>query len=237
MKPALNQLAASCRTVSYSFDGDIASRGGANGAAGFDNYVNQLDAVLDRAGLAQAAICGISFGGFVALRYAATRPGRVTSLVLASAPAPGWHPNAQQARWLSRPWISAPVFVATTPMRVWPEVRSALPSWAARVGFFVQQGLRSAAAPMVPSRMAERIRLAQQTNFAPDCRRVQAPTLVVTGEPPLDLVVPVDSTRSFCTLIPGAEALLFEHTGHLGCLTQPSRFADIVGQFVHAHHH
>ena len=237
MTPALTQLARDCRVISYSFSGDIGAREGTRGTYGFDNYLGQLDAVLDHAGLPEAAICGISFGGFVALRYAATRPHRVTSLVLASSPAPGWKPNAQQSRWLSRPWMSAPVFVATSPLRVWPEVRSALPSWPERMGFFVQQGLRSARAPMVPSRMAERIRLAQQTDFAPDCARVKAPTLILTGEAPLDRVVPVASTQSFCTLIPGAQSRLFEGTGHLGSLTQPARFANIVGHFVHAHNH
>jgi pimeloyl-ACP methyl ester carboxylesterase len=237
MKPALIALAECCRTISYSLRGDIGSGERLDPEQGFDNYLRQLDAILDRAGLARVALCGVSFGGFVALRYAATRPDRVTSLVLASSPAPGWKPNAQQARWLAKPWMSTPAFVATAPMRVWPEVRAAFPTWSSRLGFFVRQGLRSALAPMIPSLMAERISLAQQTDFAPDCSRIRVPTLVLTGEEPLDRVVPVSSTRSFCTLIPGAESGVLERTGHLGAMTQPSRFADVVGKFVHAHNH
>ena len=237
MKPALLQLARSCRTISYSLPGDFGSGERPDVDQGFDMYLNQLDAVLDRAGVTQVALCGVSFGGCVALRYAATRPDRVTSLVLVSSPAPGWKPNPQQARWLASPWMSAPAFVATSPLRVWPEVRAALPSWSARLGFFVRQGLRSARAPMIPSLMAERISLAQQIDFAADCARIRVPTLVLTGEEPLDRVVPVAITRSFCTLIPGAELNVLERTGHLGVLTQPSRFADAVGQFVHAHNH
>jgi pimeloyl-ACP methyl ester carboxylesterase len=237
MKPALIALAEGCRTISYSLRGDIGSGERLDPEQGFDNYLRQLDAILDRAGLARVALCGVSFGGFVALRYAATRPDRVTSLVLASSPAPGWKPNAQQARWLAKPWMSTPAFVATAPMRVWPEVRAAFPTWSSRLGFFVRQGLRSALAPMIPSLMAERISLAQQTDFAPDCSRIRVPTLVLTGEEPLDRVVPVSSTRSFCTLIPGAESGVLERTGHLGAMTQPSRFADVVGKFVHAHNH
>jgi pimeloyl-ACP methyl ester carboxylesterase len=237
MKPALIALAECCRTISYSLRGDIGSGERLDPEQGFDNYLRQLDAILDRAGLARVALCGVSFGGFVALRYAATRPDRVTSLVLASSPAPGWKPNAQQARWLAKPWMSTPAFVATAPMRVWPEVRAAFPTWSSRLGFFVRQGLRSALAPMIPSLMAERISLAQQTDFAPDCSRIRVPTLVLTGEEPLDRVVPVSSTRSFCTLIPGAESGVLERTGHLGAMTQPARFADVVGKFVHAHNH
>jgi len=237
MKPALIQLAGCCRTISYSLCGDIGSGERPDPAQGFDNYLRQLDAVLDRSGVAQVALCGVSFGGFVALRYAATRPERVTSLVLASAPAPGWRPNARQASWIASPWMSAPAFVVTSPMRVWPEVRSAFPTWSSTLGFFVRQGLRAARAPMIPSLMAERINLAQQTDFTPDCARIRVPTLVLTGEESLDRVVPVSNTRSFCTLIPGAESGVLERTGHLGTLTQPSRFAEVVGKFVHAHNH
>jgi pimeloyl-ACP methyl ester carboxylesterase len=90
---------------------------------------------------------------------------------------------------------------------------------------------------MIPSLMAERINLAQRTDFAQDCARIHVPTLVLTGEERLDRVVPVSSTRSFCTLIPGAECGVLERTGHLGVMTQPSRFAEVVGKFVHAHSH
>lgn len=236
-KPALEALAARCRTISYSLAGDIGSGDRADPMLGFATYVRQLDAVIDRAGTRPVALCGISFGGFVALRYAATRPDRVTSLVLASAPAPGWKPNAQQSRWLAKPWMSAPAFVATSPVRVWPEVRASFPSLRARLGFLVRQGLRAARSPMIPSLMAERIRLAQASDFAPDCERIHVPTLVLTGEEPLDRVVPVSSTRSFCSLIRHARHRELEGTGHLCVLTQPSKFARVVGDFVHAHSH
>lgn len=236
-KPALVQLSRRCRTISYSLGGDIGSGERADVNQGFDYFLRQLDSIIEKCGVERVALCGISFGGFVALRYASTRPERVTCLILASSPAPGWSPNQQQAKWISRPWLSAPAFVATAPARVWPEVRAAFPTWSSRLGFFVRQGWRTASAPMIPSRMAERITLAQQSDFASDCANIRVPTLVVTGEEPLDRVVPVSSTRSFCKLIPGAEFNMLERTGHLGSMTQPSRFADVVSNFVHAHNH
>jgi pimeloyl-ACP methyl ester carboxylesterase len=237
MKPALVELARYCRTISYSLCGDLGATERRDPEGGFDSYLRQLDAVIQRTGLTRVALCGVSYGGFVALRYAATRPDRVSSLVLASAPAPGWKPNPQQTRWIARPWISTPMFVATAPMRVWPEVRAAFPTWPGRLGFFLRQGVRTVAAPMIPSLMAERIRLAQQADFGPDCARIRVPTLVLTGDELLDGVVPVASTRSFCALIPGAEYDVLERTGHLGVMTRPSQFAAVVGKFVHAHSH
>jgi pimeloyl-ACP methyl ester carboxylesterase len=236
-RPALEALASRCRTISYSLAGDIGSGDRPDPALGFDSYLRQLDAVIERAGTTHVALCGISFGGFVALRYAALHPDRVTALVLASAPAPGWTPNARQSRWLARPWMSAPAFVATSPIRVWPEVRASFPTWPSRLGFFARQAVRSARAPMIPSLMADRIRLAQQSDFASDCARIHAPTLVLTGEEPLDRVVPVSNTQSFCRLIRDARYCVLEGTGHLGVLTQPSNFARVVGEFVHANRH
>lgn len=237
MAPALRRLATRCRVISYSLSGDLGSGRTADVTLGFEAYVRQLDDVLDAAGVQSAAICGVSFGGFIALRYAALRRARVRALVLASAPPPGWQPTQQQARWIARPWLSAPAFVATSPFRLWPEVCAAHPSAMARVGFFVRQGLRAAASPMIPSLMARRIRETQHLDFGPDCARVDVPTLVVTGEEQLDRVVPVDGTRTYASLIRDARYEVLAGTGHIGVLTQPDRFADIISGFVHAHDH
>ena len=64
-----------------------------------------------------------------------------------------------------------------------------------------------------------------------DCVKVGAPTLVVTGEPDLDRVVPTDGTREYIRAIPGAKHVLLERTGHIGLVTRPDRFADRVGDF------
>lgn len=236
-KPALQSLASNCRTISYSLCGDIGSRRPLRGGHRFDDYVEQLDEVLDNAGLERAAICGVSFGGLIALRYAAERPERVNALVLASAPGPGWRPNPQQAGWIARPWWSTPAFVLSAPRRLWPEVSASLPSPGQRLGFMAAQGLRCLAAPMIPSLMAARVRITSHMDFAGDCRRVTAPTLVLSGEEGLDRVVPVPSTRAYSALIPQAEYRTLSRTGHMGVLTQPVTFAELVSGFVHAHHH
>jgi pimeloyl-ACP methyl ester carboxylesterase len=88
---------------------------------------------------------------------------------------------------------------------------------------------------MLPGLMAQRVRLQQQTPLHPDCGRVVAPTLVVTGDEALDKVVPVVSTREYLHLIPGAKYIVMDHTGHLGMLTQPDRFAGILKEFLASH--
>ena len=236
MRPALDAMSTRCRTISYSLAGDFGSGHALDPTLGFENYVQQLDAIFDSTGLDRAAICGVSYGGFIALRYAATRPTRVRSLILASSPAPGWAPNERQRRYVTRPWLMAPAFVANGPVRLWPEIRAAFDTWPARLGFALRHAVRVAAAPIIPSLMASRITLQQALDFAADCARVTAPTLVVTGERHLDLVVPTDVTRRYESLIRGARCEMMERTGHIGLVTRPDRFSSLVCGFVHAHH-
>ena len=232
IRPALHALSRHCRAISYSLCGDFGSGQPMDAARSFDAYLNQLDDVLDRAGVQRAAICGISYGGLVALRYAATRPNRVAALIISSSPAPGWAPNPVQSAYIASPLRGTPKFVLTSPLRIWPEVAAAFDSPLRRLGFLIGYGLRAAAAPMKPPLMAARIVQQQQMDFLPDCALVRAPTLIVTGEPHLDRIVPVESTRRYVDLIQGARYARIDRTGHLGLVTRPNAFAAIVGGFV-----
>jgi 3-oxoadipate enol-lactonase len=237
MKPTLRELQKRCHTVSYTLCGDLGSGSTFEPALGFDNYVRQLDDVFRRTGVERAALCGVSYGGFIALRYAAIRPERVTSLIFASSPAPGWMPTERQQQYVAHPWRSSPAFVMNAPMRQWPEIHTAYHTWRERMQFSVAHAARVIAAPILPPVMAARITLQQGIDFAPDCARVKAPTLVVTGDDDLDKIVPAEITRRYRELIPGAQYARLERTGHIGLLTHPARFAEIVSGFIDANHH
>jgi pimeloyl-ACP methyl ester carboxylesterase len=191
--------------------------------------------VFDRTGLANAALCGVSYGGFIALRYAALRPDRVSSLILSSSPAPGWTPTEQQRRHIAHPWRSAPAFILGAPMRLWPEIHAAYETMPQRLLFLARHGVRVLAAPMKPPVMAARVRLQQQLDFSADCANITVPTLVVTGEDALDRIVPAGVTRRYQALIPGAQYARMERSGHIGLITRPAQYAELVGGFVEAH--
>jgi 3-oxoadipate enol-lactonase len=237
MRPVLDALSARCRAVSYSLCGDRGSGFRIDPQLGFDNYVRQLDAVLEWVSVHRAIICGVSYGGMIAVRYAATRPDRVSGLVIVSSPSPGWKPSVQQSAYVARPWLSTPAFVVRGPSRVWPEVRAALPAWGSRLRFSLSHAGRILMAPAVPSLMALRVHQQQAIDLRADCDRVQAPTLVITGEDDLDRVVPVRVTQRYCEFIPAARYVRMERTGHIGLITQPDRFAGLISDFADANHH
>lgn len=231
MRSGVEALAEHHRAISYSLCDERSSGFGFDPAAGFDNYLRQLDVVLDRAGLGRTTLVGVSYGGLIAEEYAARRPERVSRLVLASALTPDWAPDERARFYLRAPRLLSPLFVATAPGRLGREVWAAFPTLTERTRFAVAQTVRVAGAPMSPVAMARRIQWAQAHEFA-DLRRIAAPTLVLTGEPGLDRVVPVDVTRRLLRQIPGARHVELDHTGHLGIITRPRRFVEVVDEWL-----
>lgn len=232
MDPAVQVLARQFRVISSSLPGEPGSRASRNGAHGFDPFVDYVDALLDAKDIGAAAICGVSFGGLIALRYAARRPERVRALILVSTPGPYWKPEAHQERYMKTPILSSPMFAARAVRRSWQELRVTYPDLGARLKCCARIAPRVVWAPAAPWRMVARARLAAGECFDRDCAHVKAPTLVVTGESDLDTVVRPDDSMGYLTAIEGARFQLFENTGHLGTISAPERFAALVSRFL-----
>ena len=231
MEPSVEALAREYRVITASLPGEPGTPMPFGANADFDVFVRHLDAVLDASGVSSAIMCGVSFGGLIALRYAARRSNRVRGLILVSTPGPDWRLNPYQRRYAQWPILTSPLFAAGAMRRGWHEVRAMYPTPRARLHACVRAGWRVAKAPAMPRRMSLRARLAERQNFEDDCARVNVPTLVVTGERELDRVVPCDDTLRYLDLIAGASFQRFERTGHLGTVLAPERFAAIVSRF------
>lgn len=231
MRPAVAALAKRHRVITFSLCDERTSPFPCDPAKAFENYIAQVDLALDRAQLDRAVIAGVSYGGLIATEFAARRPQRVAGLVLASALHSTWQPNPRQQRFLKAPRLLGPYFVATAPTRMNPEVAAAIPSRAARLRFKASQSVRVALAMASPSKMARRVEWARAHHFS-DLHAVKAPALIVTGEPGLDNVVPVDVSRRYLDDLESAEHVVLEHTGHIGLVTRPDAFAQVLGRFV-----
>lgn len=231
MRPTVDALAACCRVVSYSLCDEPSSGDACVPGKGFENFVLQLESVLDRAGLDRAVIVSVSFAGLIASEFAARHPDRVAGLVFASALPPTWVPNARERFYMRSPLLGSPAFVFTAPGRLLPEVCAARPSAGGVARFVVSHTWSVVTAPTSPARMGRRARWAVAHRFA-GLEHVKAPTLVLTGEDRLDRVVKPQLTREYLRLLPHAEAVTLPRTGHLGLVTQPDRFADIVAGFA-----
>jgi pimeloyl-ACP methyl ester carboxylesterase len=209
VRPAVDALAERFRALTLSLGPECT----------LDADVARIAAALDERRIDRAIVCGISFGGLVALRFAATHPQRTSVLVLASTPGPGatLRPHHRlYARW---PRLCGPLFAIETPFRLGRELH-----WS--------QLKALVATPTSFTKIARRAQLIESTDIAADCRRVVAPTLVVTGEARLDAVVPVENTLEYLLAIPGAQHVTIEDTGHLGSITRPEAFRQAITDFV-----
>ena len=177
MRPCAEALAEQGRVLTTSLPGEPGSGFLLSQDAGFDVHVEQLDAVLDHAGVESAVLCGVSFGGWVSVRYAALRPGRVRALVLASAPGPSFKPDTRHQYYIRAPRLLLPVFAVTSRQRLRPEVLLALPDARERRAFLRSQLAAMARYPISPALMARRISLALEEDFEANSRAVSAPTL------------------------------------------------------------
>ncbi len=233
MQPAVEALSKRFRVISYSLCDEPSSGFACDQANGFDAYVAQVGEALDRSGLDTAIVAGVSYGGLIAAEFAARHPARVSALVLVSPLPTDWAPDARARFYLKSPRLLSPLFFATASGRNGPEVAAAFPGIGERWRFVARHGLRLARAPISPGLMARRVQWVMDHAFA-DPRDVTAPALVLTGEPGLDRVVPVEISRRYLDQLRFAQHVVLPHTGHLGTVTRPDAFTELLGRFVDA---
>jgi pimeloyl-ACP methyl ester carboxylesterase len=226
MRATVTALSSCFRVVTFSLDADT-----------LDGYAEQVGAAMSAAGIDEATICGVSFGGLVAVRFAALHPARCHALILASTPRSGLRLRRKHQIYMRAPLILGPLFLAESPFRLRPEVLAAIPDRRAR-GRFTLEGIRTVlSAPVSLRSMAARAQIIADSDLAADCARITAPTLVVTGEAGLDHVVPVESSSEYTRRIPNARTFVLERTGHLGSITRPEAFCEVIRTFVESHRH
>ena len=231
LAPAVDALAERCRVITFSLCDEPSSGFAHDPALGIENYFAQLDQAFDRAGLQEAVLIGTSYTGPIAAEFAARRPDRVRGLVLVSALPPDWRPNARARFYLRAPRLLSPVFVIDSPTRMIPELRAALPGFGGVLRFATAQTARVVRALMSPSRMATRLRWTEAFHYS-DVSQVAQPVLVITGEDRLDRVVDPALTRRYLAAFPAARHVVLPKTGHIGMLTRPTEFAEIIRRFA-----
>ncbi len=218
---------------------DLAGHGASSAPADPARYAlgrlaGDLACVLDRLGVARAALLGYSMGGRAALRFALEHPDRVSALVLESS-SPG---IADPAERESRRAADAALAdaIERDGVRAFVDRWEALPLWAMQHALptAVRDKLRAERLANAPSGLANSLRGAgagAEADVTERLATLDVPTLLIAGA--LDAKY-IAFGRSMERAMPRARLSIVESAGHAVHLERPAGFAALVAEFLGA---
>ena len=182
-------------------------------------WVDDLEAVVDDAGLQQFALLGMSQGGGPAMAYAVRHPQRVSHLVLygAYARGPRRRGGSQTDEWSAMldlmrvGWGGTnPAFRSVFTMTFMPEATSEQIRWFNELQ---RHSTDTEHAVLLESAFYEH-------DFSDIARQVAVPTLIVHGKD--DHAVPYEEGRRLAGLVPDAEFVTLDSGNHILTADEPA---------------
>jgi len=199
-----------------------------------DLLVEDLRKLLEALKLSSAVICGHSFGGLVAAKFAIQHPEQTDALILASGFASA--PQVSQERLVS--WISATGHPFHKSLGTTFKVQMA--RLLARGSSLGMQD-EVAAIRMIARQSAktskittnQRLRVIQKADLRPELDQILAPTLIIAGAK--DKSFFLSSAQEMYESIPGASLEVIEGTGHFCLLSRHDQFNTVIDEFLTKH--
>lgn len=192
-----------------------------------DTWVDQLAGFLDALDLKRVSLIGNSFGGAVALRFAATNPARVGRLVLMGSVGVSFDiTEALDAVWGYQPSFETMRRI----MDYFAFSRELITDELAQVRYeaSIRPGFQESFAAMFPAprqRWVDALRTPEEQIAGIGC-----PTLIVHGRD--DQVIPLSTSLRLHELIDDSELHVFGRCGHWTQIERSGPFAALVGEFL-----
>lgn len=197
--------------------------------------VADLEAVRAQLGLPRFALLGDSYGGLIAMAYAAAHPEHVAKLILSDSAAPAWKDivhllpdvfpdiEEQDAAEQKRLGVDSDA-AARASLR--NHFRMIFYSPAKRDAYMAHMGSLG----FEPAVAAAVSKATANLDLTPDLPRFHFPTLVITGRYDMN-VAPLTAWR-MAHAIPGAKLVFFEQSGHLPAYEEPTRYRAVLLDFL-----
>ena len=227
--PQIAALRARYRCIAWDHRGQGRSAADHRNCIGMELVWQDAVALLDALATGPVHFCGLSMGGFVAMRMAARRPDLIRSLVLletASGPEPT--ENLARYRLLTR---------ALRLLGPWAVKRRIAPIMLGKT-ILTDPRRRDAVARFTDS-MARRKDIWRAVNGVIDragvhdeLARISVPTLVVVGNE--DVATPVAKAESIAAAIRGARLVHIADAGHSSTVEQPEAVTAAIDSFLRA---
>ncbi|HAM36436.1 MAG TPA: alpha/beta hydrolase [Elusimicrobia bacterium] len=222
-EPQIRALAEEFRVVAYDMRG-LGQSGVGDGQYTMELYVDDLSALLDFLVIERAVLCGLSMGGYVALRMAQREADRVRALVLCDTRSQADADEAKLGRAAAIRAIKqgglagfAEDFVG----KVFAPASLAGAAAARRQS--AVSTIRSIIAASQPLGVCGALlAMAGRTDTTGTLAGIRVPALVLVGEH--DALTPPAQARALAAAIPGSEMSVIAGAGHLSSLENPEEF-------------
>lgn len=242
--PGMRGLATSHRVIFYDQRGSGATLGEVNASTiSFDRMLADIDALVDSLRLGPITLLGHSWGGLVAMRYAARHPERLRSLILMNTVEPGQR-YAERSATMMRARQSAADSTAIAAIMASDAIRRqdtsavnalmralfrssfADTSLAAQLSIHLSE--RSASNM---SRVAGLVMgpLGRDFDLWNEAASIRVPTLIVHG---VDDLVPIEMPRELARTIPGARLVEIQQSGHFPYIERPREIFSAIDDFL-----
>jgi len=224
--PQLEAFSHRYRVAAYDLRGLGRTEVG-DGQYTIEGYVDDLLAALDHLGHDKAVICGLSMGGYVALRAVEREPDRFLGLVLCDTRSgadsnEGKVSRANAARDLKSSGTER-FLNAFLPLVLGPTTLGE----RAQVVEAVERMVRE---QRVTGLVGAQMAMAARTDTTEALHRITVPTLILVGEE--DTLTPPAQAREMAARIPEADLVVVPAAGHVSNLENPEAFNAALGEFL-----
>jgi 3-oxoadipate enol-lactonase len=191
-----------------------------------DGYAATLLEELDRRGVDEFSVCGISMGGYMVFALLRAARERVRAVVLTNTRAADDDDAGLAARWAMADMVSAGgVETIVEPMT--ERLLCARCSEEVHIADPVRGRIRRCSTEGVLAAIAA---IAARPDSRPMLGDIGVPTLVVCGT--ADVIVPLAESRAMAAAVPHATLREFEGSAHLVNLEQPHVYSAVIGEFL-----
>jgi proline iminopeptidase len=236
-KPALTPLADKVQIVYFDHRGQGRSARGPKEHYTLDNNVDDMEALRQYLGLDKIVVLGTSYGGMVAMTYAARYPKSVSHLILVA--------TASNSKFLQ----SAQQLIEERGNQDQKDMAQVLFDAAFRDEEHMKEYFRVMGplyslkfdARLVEDRLARGIystdainmgfgTFLKKFNASADLHKILAPTLVLAGKH--DWICPPELSQEFAKLIPNCDLRIFENSSHSIAGDETQAYIDAIRGFL-----
>jgi 3-oxoadipate enol-lactonase len=228
-EPQMSVLSDDIRAILYDVRGH-GSSGVGDGLYTIELFVDDLIALLDHLAIEKAILCGLSMGGYIALRAFERNPDRISGLILCDTKSEPDTNDAKIKRTTTMKMIqSAGVRTFTEDFvkaifweKTFEQNRSTIN--------FIQELIQANSPIGICGTL---LALASRTDTTPVLSTINVPTCIIVGEH--DKLTPVSVAQTMHKTISGSELHLLPSAGHMSNLENTKDFNEKFASFLKKH--